>query len=47
MQKKKKKKKKRQLFNPKQTNNGGFPYRKKIRKYDIPSLQWRKKCVVG
>lgn len=40
MQKKQaKKNKKGQLFNPKQTNNGGFTYRKKIRKYDIPSLQ--------
>lgn len=38
---------KQQLFNPKQTNNDGFAYRKKIRNYEILSLQWRRKYVVG
>lgn len=41
---KNKQKKKKQLSNPKQTNNDGFAYRKKIRPIHF---QWRRKYVVG
>lgn len=44
MPKKQAKKKKKQLSDPKQTNNEGFTYRKKIRPIHF---QWRRKYVVG